>query len=295
MRPESMVPAAAPHPPAGAASCLNCGAPAAQRFCPACGQPTGHSPQRPFREIAGEVLEETIALDSRFGHTVLPLLFRPGLVAAEHLAGRRARYTSPLKLYLLFSFLFFVAAALAPASRENLRVVVLGGGAGGVRAAPISARETEAGLAELRAKGTLGARLADRFEALQAMPPAQVQARIRASIQENGPRVVFFLVPVLAFLLKLGWRRRYYAEHLVTALHAHAVGFAALLPGELLGSASARDAGTVAACAWALMALRRIHGEGWARTAAKGIAVLLAYAAALGLGLAAVLSAGLLL
>ncbi len=295
MRPEPVPLAAPPDPPAAAAACHNCGAPAAQRFCPACGQATGHSPQRPFREILGEVLEETIALDSRFAHTVLPLLFRPGLVAAEHLAGRRARYTSPLKLYLLLSFLFFVAAALAPASRENLRVVVLGDGASGVSAAPISARETEAGLVELRAKGALGARLADRLEALQAMPPAQVQAHVRASVQENGPRVVFFLVPVLAFLLKLGWRRRYYAEHLVTALHAHAVGFAALLPGELLGSESARDAGVLAACIWALLALRRVYGEGWGRTAAKGIAVLLAYATALGLGLTAVFSAGLLL
>ncbi len=35
--------------------------------------------------------------------------------------------------------------------------------------------------------------------------------------------------------------------------------------------------------------------RGWGRTAAKGIAVLLAYATALGLGLNAVFSAGLLL
>jgi hypothetical protein len=37
-------------------------------------------------------------------------LLRPGYLAAEYLAGRRQRYLSPLKTYLLAAALFFVAA-----------------------------------------------------------------------------------------------------------------------------------------------------------------------------------------
>jgi Protein of unknown function (DUF3667) len=288
MRPESQ-PLAAPAESA-AAPCLNCATPVTQRFCPACGQEKGHALQRPFRQIVGEVLDETIALDSRLVHTVVPLLFRPGFLTVEHLAGRKARSTSPLKLYLLFSFIFFVAAALTPGDLVRISPPEES------RAALEATRgATDAGIAELRAKGWLGARVADRVTALRILPRAEVQARVNAAIQEYAPRVLFFLVPVLALLLKLAWHRRYYAEHLVTAFHAHAVGFAALLPGELSGQQVVTQVGSLAAGLWLLLALRRIHGQGWPRTLAKGLPVLLAYAMALGLGLVGALSAGMLL
>jgi hypothetical protein len=266
-------------------ACLNCGELVAQRFCPACGQEVAPTLQRPFREIAGEVLDETIALDSRFGHTLLPLLTRPGFLTAEYLAGRRARYTSPLKLYLLFSFLFFVAAALTPRT-----------------AFQISAREekgdkvqVQGSLAGLRAKGRLGARVADRLDALRALPRAQLQERLAGAFQDNAPRVVFFLVPVLALTLKLLYRRRYYAEHLVTALHAHAFAFAVLLPSELLPWGWPAQAGAALTGLWLVLALRRIYGQSWLRTVANGLLLLFTYAVALGLGLAGALFAVLFL
>ena len=267
-------------------ACLNCGELVTLRYCPACGQEAAHTLQRPFREIVGEVLDETIALDSRFGTTVLPLLRSPGLLTAEYLAGRKARYTAPLKLYLLLSFLFFVASALAP--RSSVRLARPEEAAQG-------AAQVDGGLAELRARGRLGARVADRVDAIRALPPEQVRARVTAAFQENAPRVVFFLVPVLALLLKLLYRRRYYAEHLVTALHAHAFAFAVLLPSELLPWSGLAQLGAALTGLWLVLALRRIYGETWARTVAKGLVLLLAYAVALGLGLTGALVAALLL
>jgi hypothetical protein len=272
-----------------AEACLNCGVTGVQRFCPACGQASGHRLQRPFREILGEVLEETIALDSRFAHTFRPLLLRPGFLTVEHLAGRRARYTSPLKLYLLFSFVFFVAAALTPGASLHFSTPQEAGATEEVT------READAGVAELRARGRIGVRVAERVTALRAMPQEEARARAADVLQENAPRVLFFLVPVLALLLKVAFRRRYFAEHLVGSFHAHAVGFAALLPGELANSSLLTLAGTLATGLWVLLALHRIHGEGWGRTLAKGFAVLLAYLSMLAIGLVAVLSAGLLL
>lgn len=266
-------------------ACLNCGELVAQRYCPACGQEAAHTLQRPFREIAGEVLDETIALDSRFGHTLRPLLLSPGFLTAEYLAGRKARYTAPLKLYLLFSFLFFVAAAATPAS--SVRIARPGEAAQG-------AAQVEGGLAELRAQGRLGARVADRVDVLRALPPEQVRSRVTAAFQENAPRVVFFLVPVLALLLKVLYRRRYYAEHLVLALHAHAFAFAVLLPSELLPWSGLSRLGAGLTGLWLVLALRRVYGERWGRTVAKGLFLLLAYAVALGLGLAGTLLVALL-
>jgi hypothetical protein len=42
------------------------------------------------------------------------------------------------------------------------------------------------------------------------------------------PRLMFFILPLYALLLKLLYRKRYYFEHLVFALHYHAFAFAAL-------------------------------------------------------------------
>ena len=97
-----------------AAPCDNCGAEAPARYCPECGQETRWTPRRPAFRIAAEAVEEAFALDSRIGRTAAPFLARPGLLTAEYWAGRRVRYSSPLRLYLLTSFLFFLAGAARP-------------------------------------------------------------------------------------------------------------------------------------------------------------------------------------
>ncbi|MBN4075096.1 DUF3667 domain-containing protein [Gammaproteobacteria bacterium AH-315-E17] len=43
---------------------------------------------------------------------MLPLLFKPGKLTNEYIAGRRVRYLPPFRLYLIFSILFFLVAAI---------------------------------------------------------------------------------------------------------------------------------------------------------------------------------------
>lgn len=61
--------------------------------------------------LLGNVLKETFELDGRAAHTVNTLFRHPGLLTSEFLAGRRRRYTSPLRLYLVISIAFFVIVA----------------------------------------------------------------------------------------------------------------------------------------------------------------------------------------
>jgi len=96
--------------PAGTAVCANCGAPVSGHFCSNCGQRVEHSVHSVWH-FAGEAFEDLTHADSRLWGTVGALLFKPGFLTCEFLAGRRVKYLPPLRLYLVLSLLFFVVAA----------------------------------------------------------------------------------------------------------------------------------------------------------------------------------------
>ncbi len=90
--------------------CLNCGATLTGDYCAQCGQ-RDVDLERPFPSLAREVIEETFQLDGRVARTLLTLVRQPGELTRQYLAGRRQLYSSPLRLYLVISVLFFVVAA----------------------------------------------------------------------------------------------------------------------------------------------------------------------------------------
>jgi hypothetical protein len=135
--------------------------------------------------------------------------------------------------------------------------------------------------------GAAGRALEARLGELERQGLPEASRRVSAAYREWVPRVMFFLVPVLALLLELLWRRRWLTEHLVFSLHAHAVAFvlftlAALSRGR--GGAIA----LLALLAWMALATRRVYGDRWGRIALKLPVLALLYALVLGVGLAAV-------
>lgn len=62
------------------------------------------------------VISETFEVDGRAARTVKTLFRQPGMLTREFIAGRRARYSPPLRLYLVFSIAFFLLAAWLTAS-----------------------------------------------------------------------------------------------------------------------------------------------------------------------------------
>src|SRR5687767_11829400 len=94
-------------------TCLNCGAALEGRFCSACGQ-RDVPPYPSVRELALDAATEFSGWDGRLSSTLRALVRRPGLLTLEFLEGRRARYVSPLRLYLSTSLAYFLLAAAAP-------------------------------------------------------------------------------------------------------------------------------------------------------------------------------------
>jgi hypothetical protein len=270
--------ASPPLAPAPVEPCPNCGAPVADRFCGACGQER-KALRMPFRALVGELAGEVFSADSKIARTLGPLLVRPGAVTRAYLDGRRARYTSPVKLYLLTSFVFFLAQALGP-DRGSAH-------AGAEDRDPVAISSD--GLRELRAMGPAAARIADRIEDLSRQRPEEVRRRVGAALSENVPKAMFFLVPVLAVLLRLVYPRSgvYLAEHAVLALHEHVVAFVFLLPAVALGSSALQTAGLAATGLHLAIAMRRVYARPWTGTVVRAAVVAVLYLVGLALALAA--------
>ncbi len=90
--------------------CANCGASLQGPFCAHCGQKDVDL-DRPLTDLIGGLLRENFDLDGRVVRTLLALFAHPGLLSERYLAGQRKRYTSPIRLYLVVSVLFFVVVA----------------------------------------------------------------------------------------------------------------------------------------------------------------------------------------
>lgn len=100
---------------AGAVDCPNCSAVLNGRYCSECGQ-RNVALNPPFRTLLHDLLEDVLNVDGRILQTTRLLLSRPGALSLEYFAGRRARYLSPIRIYLLFSLAYFAIAAIAPQS-----------------------------------------------------------------------------------------------------------------------------------------------------------------------------------
>jgi hypothetical protein len=316
-------------------TCPNCGAPRADRFCAACGQ-NDRSYLRATREIVGEVLSEAFDLDSRLGRTLKYLILRPGFLSREFASNRRASYVSPVRLYIVVSLVFFGVLSLTARfeSDEADKVVPAAQIESEVKVDPEIARMygqlSEAQRARLKtilekqgvASDAVKRHIAELDEATRAVPPQSVSAFESAlsdralDLAENPrgayqtvvsdlPAAMFFTLPLYAAWLKLMYRRRFYAEHLVFALHLHSflffIGtFILVLPNEASQSPSAVVRAFVGVGAFGdgvlkcsglvyyLLALKAFYLESWKRTVAKFLVLNVAHAVLIALGIALV-------
>ena len=106
-------------------NCKNCHKPLPGQadFCPACGQSVKVI-TRPWREVFGELISELIDFDGRMMISLRSLLIRPGFLSFEYINGRRLSYTSPIRMYLVISLVFFfvLPLILPPSSGNELAV-----------------------------------------------------------------------------------------------------------------------------------------------------------------------------
>ena len=89
--------------------CLNCNQIISKEdnFCPNCGQVNDKNPVS-VKQYFSEYLSEFFEFDSRFIRTIIPLLFKPGMVTKKYVEGKRKSYVNPFQFYLHITILFFL-------------------------------------------------------------------------------------------------------------------------------------------------------------------------------------------
>ena len=94
------------------AHCANCGAELSGPFCAQCGQAV-EDIRRPAWHLLTDLIGSLFAWEGRLFTTLAALIRRPGLVARAYVDGKRNRYTAPVRIYLIFSLIFFILMSLA--------------------------------------------------------------------------------------------------------------------------------------------------------------------------------------
>ena len=97
--------------------CENCATPLQGGYCHRCGQ-SAVNPIRDTHHAIVEVFESFWHLDGRVFRTLRDLL-APGRVARDYLAGHRARYIAPLRMFVVATLLTFFVGQYAVSFTEN--------------------------------------------------------------------------------------------------------------------------------------------------------------------------------
>lgn len=191
-------------------TCPNCDTPLNGRYCSNCGQHQGRYDQV-FSQLVSEVMGDLFRLDGRGSKTLLSLLFRPGQLIVEFLAGARARYVSPVRVYLVASVLLFLLFSIGPDDRSEQMVdadhaalndaiaekIILDGADG-----PLTQYAQEQILKMVTLGRSNPQLLFDQYIDLLAI-------------------IMFFLIPIFAIFVKLFYLKSpyFYTEHLIVCVY----------------------------------------------------------------------------
>jgi hypothetical protein len=183
-------------------------------------------------EFAGEALEGVTHADSRLWHTLWLLVAKPGFLTVEFLEGRRARYLPPFRLYLVLSVVLFLVVASLSHRTEVVGVSVPQAGMTSLKDIQIDrpkADETPERRAQRICEGShfgIGPKSWEpRFRAACYKVVLDDGQELLQNFLHNVPRALFFLLPLLALVMRLMYWRRYYVEHLLFFIHNHAFTF----------------------------------------------------------------------
>ncbi len=213
-----------------ASACANCETPLQGAYCHACGQ-SAHV-HRSLLHLAEELLHGTLHFETKAWRTLPALLFQPGRLTREYIEGRRARYVSPLALFLFMIFLMFFTLSLggpvsAPASdmaQEPVAVQVDTPDAAASSAFATERRLTPAQRVKLRTEldGKLPAALVPSVEKKIAHAienPELLLYKMKSGAAKYAFLIVPFSLPLL-WLLFVFQRRFGLYDHAVFVLYS---------------------------------------------------------------------------
>jgi len=228
-------------------------------------------------------------VDARFLQSLKALFLKPGSLTNAYLKGERVRYLSPIRLYLFPSVLFFLILSLRALWPEIHDSAVMQQW----RESGDFGRSIESVVDSLSLASSDSSSQVPTLDQGQTLTLTASGSEMDisasdfwSSFQDNFAKIMFFLLPVAALLLKLLYirRKRVYLEHLVFSLHVHAFIFSLLVLTALFDSPILVYAILILSLVYLFMALREVYAQTIAKTLTKLFLLLLSYGLVLGLG-----------
>jgi Protein of unknown function (DUF3667) len=185
-------------------ACPNCGASLGGQYCGGCGQKRFSHHDLTVRHFLSHAFHELTHLESTsFVRTLTALVFKPGLLTREYLAGRRSGYINPVRLYLSISAVFFLFAWGA---------MLQHGGTSRIE------------------------RPVQMVAAHRHVDPKTIEEQFAHALKTYAAAARFTSALVLALFVQLLYARskRYYVEHLIFSLHYISFSFLVTTCIELL-------------------------------------------------------------
>ena len=208
--------------------CKDCGMILQGTYCHNCGQKDIEILS--LKVIMSDFLSSLFSIDSKLFITLKNLLFKPGFLTKEYWDGKRSRYISPIRIYIVLSFIIFAVLPLSLSflsdgngflfeASENDQLPTGYEGIG--MFVPI--------LKELEESGNdkIATLLRDGIKETQKRKITGEQIFFSAI-----PTSMFVLMPVFAVILYLILFRNKkltYVHHMITVLHLHSTSFIIIL------------------------------------------------------------------
>ncbi len=235
-----------------------------RRFCPECGQET-HVRAPTLGEFVQQFGGAYFATEGALWRTLRLLLSQPGELTRQYLAGRRKHYVLPLRLYLSISVLVLLLMRIVGSGRMDVEVNDATNIAKENSNFALSMGASRAGMRDgvffcERLPAWVCARIQRRVDIDPTKMASEVES-MKDRYLNNLGGAMFVLLPGFALWLMLAYRNRRlrYTEHLVFALHVHALWFLALLC-TLPGWGWVTAVAMFAVPAYTLMAMKRVYG-----------------------------------
>ncbi len=230
----------------------NCNTAVNGPYCSTCGQ-LQKNLNKQIWTLTGELLDDVVRLDSRVVRTLRCLMFKPGFLTHEYFQVKRARYSPPVRLYLIVSFLFFF---LMPTLTElnqalensNTQVVVDGDGNGVSDEEELDGDVSSLQFSWLSDEENMALQERLKTQLKKTISLAKEEpTQLYRELMDYMSAVMFFMLPLFAVFLKLSYLGSgvYYAEHLLLAIHNHCFLFIALMLSGLLEALSQTPAALV--------------------------------------------------
>jgi hypothetical protein len=269
--------------------CKNCAAPITERYCAHCGQRADTEIPTLWGLIA-ESLDTLYSLDSRVWRSLLPLLFKPGKLTNEYIAGRRQAYLPPFRMYFVISLAFFLLTSLIGPNFSVMSADLDSVG-------PSTQAATDGISCDANVQAFVNPQWLPRFQRACEKIVADSGDSLSRALIQNTPKMMFLFITLVAAIMKVlyPFLRRRYVEHLLFFFHFHAFFFLLAIL-ELVGSQLAaalpilaRPVGVLTAVGWIylpiylFLALRRVYRQGRLATAVKYVLLSLSYLVTLGL------------